>query len=77
MHFSFVSVDNNTTKPTKNQERGIYMEKAQEKPKRKVTNDPLVVSMSNHKTEKNDPNGSYTGVPVDINEVPVQDADDL
>lgn len=24
-----------------------------------------------------DPNGSYTGVPIDKNEYPVQDADDL
>ncbi len=24
-----------------------------------------------------DPNGSYTGVPVDKNEKPIQDADDL
>ncbi len=24
-----------------------------------------------------DPNGSYTGIPVDSNEKPVQDADDL
>ena len=24
-----------------------------------------------------DPNGSYTGRPLDLNEVPVQDADDL
>lgn len=26
---------------------------------------------------KSDPNGSYTGKPIDPNEVPVQDADDL
>jgi len=26
---------------------------------------------------KNDPNGSYTGLPIYPNEVPVQDADDL
>ena len=26
---------------------------------------------------KNDPNGSYTGLPLHVNEVPVQDADDL
>lgn len=27
--------------------------------------------------EKTDPNGSYTGAPVNRNEKPVQDADDL
>ncbi len=29
------------------------------------------------KPAKNDPNGSYTGVPIDKGETPVQDADDL
>ena len=28
-------------------------------------------------SKKTDPNGSYTGVPEDKNEVPTQDADDL
>ena len=29
------------------------------------------------KPSKNDPNGSYTGVPIEKGETPVQDADDL
>ena len=33
-----------------------------------------LISMANYDT---DPCGSYTGVPVQKNEVPVQDADDL
>ncbi len=28
-------------------------------------------------SKKSDPNGSYTGVPLNKNEVPTQDADDL
>ncbi len=28
-------------------------------------------------SKKTDPNGSYTGVPINKNEVPTQDADDL
>lgn len=32
---------------------------------------------SNMASKKNDPQGSYTGVPVDPYEKPVQDADDL
>ncbi|WMJ23553.1 hypothetical protein RBG61_02450 [Paludicola sp. MB14-C6] len=53
------------------------MLKKRKRNKTKSENDPLVVSMSNHKPDKSDPNGSYTGVPVDINEAPTQDADDL
>lgn len=34
----------------------------------------LPVDMAHTKT---DPQGSYTGVPANINETPVQDADDL
>ena len=33
-----------------------------------------IISMANYDT---DPFGSYTGIPVQKNEVPVQDADDL
>lgn len=33
--------------------------------------------ISETKPAKNDPNGSYTGVPLKKGETPVQDADDL
>ena len=42
-----------------------------------VENDPLVQSMVNMPPSKTDPQGSYTGNPLDENERPVQDADDL
>lgn len=45
--------------------------------KGKVVNDPKVVEMTNCMSDKNDPTGSYTGIPTDKDEVPVQDADDL
>lgn len=51
-----------------------------EKPKKlkkKVQNDPLVVEMSTRAPQKSDPFGSYTGQPINPNETPVQDADDL
>jgi hypothetical protein len=53
------------------------MEKKLRKQKKIVINDPLVVSMSTQKPAQNDPNGSYTGIPINKEEVPVQDADDL
>jgi hypothetical protein len=44
----------------------------------KVTNHiPLEGSMNMLGLFPADPQGSYTGVPADPNEVPVQDADDL
>lgn len=49
-------------------EGGEWMEKA----KRKAV--PCPESMASAKT---DPQGSYTGVPADPGEKPVQDADDL
>ena len=36
-----------------------------------------VKQMIKREPSKTDPNGSYTGVPVEIGEKPVQDADDL
>lgn len=43
--------------------------------KANVTKNVLeIISMEASKT---DPNGSYTGTPINPNEVPVQDADDL
>lgn len=37
----------------------------------------LLQSMINRVPSKEDPNGSYTGLPLNENEVPVQDVDDL
>ncbi len=41
--------------------------------------DPMVkaMSMTNCQSAKTDPQGSWTGVPADPEEKPVQDADDL
>ena len=41
--------------------------------KQPVQTDPL----ANFHAAKTDPQGSWTGVPADPDEVPVQDADDL
>ncbi len=56
----------------------------QEKPKKSnmkqtsvTSNADIVNAIINQGPSKNDPNGSYTGKPLDPNEVPVQDADDL
>lgn len=38
---------------------------------------PVVDSMVNRAPSENDPNGSYTGLCMDEDEVPAQDADDL
>lgn len=43
----------------------------------KVVNTKKVMELSQTTSCKNDPNGSYTGVPLDPNDKPVQDADDL
>lgn len=40
-------------------------------------NTPLVNSIVNQPPSKEDPMGMYTGNPLDENDVPVQDADDL
>ena len=37
----------------------------------------IVQSIINTPPSNTDPNGSYTGNPVDVNEKPQQDADDL
>jgi len=37
----------------------------------------LLQSMINRAPSKEDPNGSYTGLPMEPGEVPVQDVDDL
>ncbi|MCL2053948.1 MAG: hypothetical protein FWG90_05855 [Oscillospiraceae bacterium] len=44
-----------------------------EKPRKSKVDEIL----ADAKPAKNDPNGSYTGLPIDKNEKPVQDADDL
>ncbi|MCI8407348.1 MAG: hypothetical protein HFE43_10240 [Oscillospiraceae bacterium] len=41
------------------------------------TGSPLVDSIINQPPSESDPQGSYTGLPLDDREVPVQDADDL
>ena len=42
-----------------------------------VTNSPRVTDIVNAPPSDTDPQGSYTGNPLNENEVPVQDADDL
>lgn len=42
-----------------------------------VKENKLLNSMIHPKPSKEDPQGSYTGLPVEEGEVPVQDADDL
>ncbi|MEG0571321.1 MAG: hypothetical protein RR497_06725 [Oscillospiraceae bacterium] len=42
-----------------------------------VQNSAKVTQIVNQAPSKTDPNGSYTGIPLDKNEQPVQDADDL
>ncbi len=51
------------------------MKKDEEKNILKESN--ILSSMINPKPSKEDPDGSYTGVPVEYGEKPVQDADDL
>lgn len=45
--------------------------------KNKKTAQEVIDSIVNMPPSDTDPNGSYTGRPVDENAVPVQDADDL
>ncbi len=40
-------------------------------------NNPIVRSIIEQKPSETDPSGSYTGRPVNKNETPTQDADDL
>lgn len=42
-----------------------------------VKNDPLVNDIVNQPPSDSDPNGSYTGRPMNENDTPTQDADDL
>ena len=42
-----------------------------------MDNPKKVKEMTGAMRAENDPNGSYTGVPLDELETPVQDADDL
>ena len=54
--------------------------KMQKKPpqKKSVLKQSQILHSIVHPTpSKEDPNGSYTGIPVEYGEVPVQDADDL
>ena len=45
--------------------------------KGKATENPVIKSIIHTPPSKTDPNGSYTGRPIDENELPQQDADDL
>ena len=47
------------------------------KQKKVVTNSAVVNAIINQPPSKSDPNGSYTGKPLNEYEVPIQDADDL
>ena len=42
-----------------------------------ITHNPVVQDILNLPPSATDPMGSYTGVPLDEKETPVQDADDL
>lgn len=46
---------------------------------RKTNKTPMdeAMAMTQYQESATDPQGSYTGVPADLDEVPVQDADDL
>lgn len=55
-------------------EKGNHLEIRQTE---EVVNSPLVTDMINLPPSDTDPQGSYTGNPLNENEVPVQDADDL
>ena len=48
-----------------------------EKRRKRITDEVLDKMTTNLNEKKYDPNGMYTCVPTDPNEVPVQDADDL
>ncbi len=51
------------------------MKKASEKKKKAIMD--KVMGLMNKEPSKTDPLGSYTGMPVNPHEVPVQDEDDL
>lgn len=53
------------------------MDKSKNKKNNDIMQNEVIQSIINPQPSKDDPNGSYTGVPVDKNEKPVQDADDL
>jgi len=58
------------------QDNSKALSKANSKQSKKVMKKPLEI-VSSMRDPRTDPQGSYTGVCADINEVPVQDADDL
>ena len=45
--------------------------------KKQPENSQKVKDLLQNKASRNDPNGSYTGVPLQAGETPVQDSDDL
>lgn len=60
-----------------NSRKGLNMKENKKKQKKTITNNATVNAIINQEPSDTDPNGSYTGKPLDQNEVPVQDADDL
>lgn len=59
----------------KNNSKGVIILSIRKKYKFKGTD--KVKDLTANQFSKTDPNGSYTGVPSNTNEKPVQDADDL
>lgn len=55
----------------------ISQKKDKGRKKKNISHDPVIESMLNVNPSKSDPTGSWTGKPMDINERPIQDADDL
>ena len=45
--------------------------------RKRIKNSPIVNELVNRLPSNEDPNGSYTGLPLNETEKPVQDADDL
>jgi len=59
----------------KNKENKTREEKVMKKPREMIA--AIVAQAADPSGSNTDPQGSYTGMPVNRNEKPVQDADDL
>ncbi len=55
----------------------LHMEKKASQKKSVLKQSSVLNSIVHPKPSKEDPNGMYTGLPVEYGEIPVQDADDL
>lgn len=53
------------------------MKKNNKKNTKSVMDNPIIKNLINQQPDKNDPFGSYTGIPINKNEKPIQDVDDL